>query len=84
MHPSVGAFRFLLFSWLGFGNLNNGSGNAGLSALNGNNTLGNANWNYLARISEYLLALFQHLLMLTGLYPHCGENRVLMPPVSKK
>ena len=52
MHPSVGAFRFLLFSWLGFGNLNNGSGNAGLSALNGNNTLGNANWNYLARISE--------------------------------
>ena len=40
-------FRFLL----AFGNLNNGSGNGGLSYLNGNNDLGNTNWNILARIS---------------------------------
>lgn len=32
-------------------NLNNGTANGGLSALNGNNGLGNANWNILARIS---------------------------------
>lgn len=38
--------------WLAFGNLNNGA-NAGLSYLNGNNGLTNANWNYLRRISIY-------------------------------
>lgn len=37
------------FLWLAFGNLNNGSGNAGLSYLNGNNDLGNARWNIFAR-----------------------------------
>ena len=39
-------------SWLGFGNLNNGTGNAGLGYLNGNNGLTNTNWNYLGRLSE--------------------------------
>lgn len=33
-----------------FGNLNNGA-NDGLSYLNGNNGLTNANWNYLPRLS---------------------------------
>lgn len=33
------------------GNLNNGT-NAGLSYVNGNNTLGNGNWNILARNSR--------------------------------
>lgn len=42
-------FRLL---WLAFGNLNNGSGNASLSCLNGNNGLSNGNWNYLARLSD--------------------------------
>lgn len=37
--------------WLCFGNLNNGSSNAGLSCLNGNNALSTGNWNYLARKS---------------------------------
>ena len=36
--------------WLLFGNLNNGSGNAGLSAGNGNNDLSNANWNIAGRL----------------------------------
>ena len=36
-------------SWQAFGNLNNGTGNAGLSAVNGNNGLSNANWNIVAR-----------------------------------
>ena len=38
--------------WLAFGNLNNGTANGGLSYLNGNNGLSNANWNFLARISD--------------------------------
>ena len=42
---------FLLPS-LRFGNLNNGTENAGLSYLNGNNDLSNSRWNYLARHSE--------------------------------
>ena len=36
--------------WLAYGHLNNGA-NAGLSCLNGNNGLSNANWNVLARLS---------------------------------
>lgn len=40
---------------LAFGNLNNGSTNGGLSYLNGNNDLGNANWNILARKSGSFL-----------------------------
>lgn len=45
---------WLLFCLLGlvFGNLNNGTANAGVSCSNGNNTLGNARWNICARISE--------------------------------
>lgn len=40
-----------VFRWaLAFGNLNNGLGNGGLSYLNGNNAVSNANWNYLARL----------------------------------
>lgn len=39
---------------LAFGNLNNGTGNAGLSNLNGNNGLTNANWNILARQSWFI------------------------------
>ncbi len=35
--------------WLSRGNLNNGAGNAGLSCVNGNNGLSNANWNIAAR-----------------------------------
>lgn len=45
----------LLREWLAFGNLNNGVGNAGLSCLNGNNALSNANWNILARNSGKLM-----------------------------
>ena len=37
------------FQWQAFANLNNGSGNGGLSALNGNNGLSNANWNIAGR-----------------------------------
>ena len=37
--------------WLGFGLLTYGSGNAGLSALGGGNSLGAASWFYLARLS---------------------------------
>jgi len=32
-----------------FGNLNNGSEHAGLSCVNGNNTVSNVNWNYAGR-----------------------------------
>ena len=39
---------------LRFGNLNNGSGNAGLSYLNANNDLSNSRWNYLGRHSELI------------------------------
>lgn len=35
--------------WQAFGYLNSGTGNGGLSALNGNNGLGNANWNIAGR-----------------------------------
>nr|DAD92580.1 MAG TPA: hypothetical protein [Siphoviridae sp. ctUse40] len=38
-----------MFLWLG--NLNNGT-NAGLSCVNANNTITNANWNILARNSR--------------------------------
>lgn len=41
--------HFPLSLWQAFGNLNNGTGNAGLSAVNGNNALSNANWNIVAR-----------------------------------
>ena len=34
-----------------FGNLNNGVTNGGASCFNGNNTLDNANWNILGRLS---------------------------------
>ena len=41
------------------GNLNNGVTNGGLSYVNGNNSLSNANWNYGARISvNYFPILF--------------------------
>ena len=46
----------VLVSSLRFGNLNNGSENAGLSYLNGNNDLGNGRWNYLGRTSELICA----------------------------
>ena len=39
---------------LRFGNLNNGSENAGLSYLNANNDLSNSRWNYLGRHSELI------------------------------
>ena len=48
---SCGALRGDWPGVLAFGNLNNGVGNAGLSCLNGNNALSNANWNILARTS---------------------------------
>ena len=58
--------------WLAFGNLNNGSANGGLSYLNGNNGLSNANWNILARLSckniPYTLP-----------HPLCEENRLQAP-----
>lgn len=38
-------------AWLSGGNLNNGA-NAGRFYANLNNSLGNANWNHAARISE--------------------------------
>ena len=42
-------FGSLAVLWLAFGNLNNGTANGGLSYLNGNNALSNANWNIVAR-----------------------------------
>jgi len=42
--------------WLGLGNLNNG-GNAGLWYVNGNNRLGNENWNIGSRQSGWQLSL---------------------------
>ena len=49
---------WLLFCLLGlvFGNLNNGTSNAGVGCSNGDNTLGNARWNILARISELIVS----------------------------
>lgn len=41
--------------FLAFGNLNNGVSNYGLSYVNGNNTLSNTNWNYLGRLSGYII-----------------------------
>ena len=46
------AFRCAFQGGLLFGNLNN-SANYGRRYANLNNTLGNANWNYGARISDY-------------------------------
>jgi len=40
------------FLWLGVGNLNNGA-NDGLSHVNGNNGLSNANWNIASRQPDY-------------------------------
>lgn len=58
--------------WLAFGNLDNGSANGGLSYLNGNNSLGNANWNILARLS---------CIQIPNTLPHplCEENRLPTP-----
>ena len=58
--------------WLAFGNLDNGSANGGLSYLNGNNTLGNVNWNILARLS---------CIQIPNTLPHplCEENRLQTP-----
>jgi hypothetical protein len=80
---------FPVFSLLAFGNLNNGSGNAGLSYLNGNNTLSNGRWNYVARLSCFdsqTCGMYVHKFMYicTMAYPLCGENRELMQPVSRK
>lgn len=51
-----------LWASLCFGNLNNGTANAGLFCENGNNALSNANWNILARLSFklsiYLIKLY--------------------------
>lgn len=47
--------------WLAFGNLNNGVGNSGLSCLNGNNALSNANWNILARKSGIIYCAARRL-----------------------
>lgn len=63
---SVSAF------WLAFGNLNNGTGNAGLSNLNGNNSLGNANWNIAARHSD--------LLFYALCIPACWAKSIAKPP----
>lgn len=47
---TIGLLNSRVFS-LALGNLRNG-GNAGLSYLNANNSLGNANWNILSLISD--------------------------------
>ena len=49
MHDAMALFYLL---GLVFGNLNNGTANAGVSCSNGDNTLGNTRWNICARISE--------------------------------
>lgn len=58
--------------WLAFGDLDNGSANGGLSYLNGNNGLSNANWNILARLS---------CIQIPNTLPHplCEENRLQTP-----
>ncbi len=50
--------------WLAFGSLAAGVGYGGLSCLNGNNGLSNANWNILARIS--LRLVFTHCKAASG------------------
>jgi hypothetical protein len=45
-----GHFGSVPLRWLSLGALNNGA-NAGLSCLNANNALSNANWNIVARQS---------------------------------
>lgn len=47
-----GSVSQLFRLWLGVGNLNN-AGNAGLSCVNGNNGLSNANWNIASRHPDY-------------------------------
>ena len=69
--------RGCLAFWLAYGNLNNGA-NAGLSYLNGNNGLSNANWNYLARLSKEL-----SLFIFAIVYPRCGETGEQERPVSR-
>ena len=56
-----------------FGNLNNGSGNAGLSYLNANNGLSNRRWNYLGRTSELIY------IPKAPVYPRCGETKIVNP-----
>ena len=51
---------------LAFGNLNNGTGNGGLSYLNGNNALSNTNWNILSRLSQNCLKILLHYIILTA------------------
>lgn len=57
------------------GNLNNGTGNAGLSCVNGNNGLANANWNIVGGIADSsnninILCTIRRSRRVTG-----GENR---------
>lgn len=59
--------RLAGFGFLFFGNLNNGTANAGLFCENGNNDLSNANWNILARLSKiYQIYINLHRTLLTA------------------
>jgi len=68
MHDAMAVFCLL---GLVFGNLNNGTANAGVGCSNGDNTLGNARWNILARISELIVS---NLLFTPSCIPCCGKN----------